>query len=262
MIAVPDLLLGNAAELLEGLSYDLVVTSPPYDNLRTYNNDDEWCWETFTQVARPLARNLKDGGVVMWNVNDATIKGSETGSSFRQALFFMDECGLRLHDTMIYHKVFCPFPSGKNSKRYSPHFEFMFVFSKGAPKTTNLIADKKNKWGGTPLSWGKPTNRQVDGTLTETAGRKEKLVNEFGVRQNVWTFPVPNLQDHYTKEHPATMPYEMAKDHILTWSNEGDVVLDPFMGAGTTGIAARETNRKFVGIEINPDFYDLAVSRV
>ena len=258
-----DLIYNNdAVDILDDLSYDLVVTSPPYDNLRTYGNHDDWTFDKFMKLAEPLARNLNNGGVVMWNVNDATIKGSETGSSYRQALYFMDVCGLRLHDTMIYHKTFCPFPSGVKSNRYSAHFEFMFIFSKGAPNTANLIADKPNKWAGTPLSWGKPTNRHTDGELRVTEGRKDKTINEFGVRQNVWTFPTPNLQKHYTNEHPATMPYEMAKDHILTWSNEGDVVLDPFMGSGTTGLACKETNREFIGIEINPDYYKLAGERL
>ena len=251
----------DAVDVLDDLSYDLVITSPPYDNLRTYGNYDDWNFEKFRKLADALSRNLVEGGVVMWNVNDAVVKGSETGSSFRQALYFLDECGLRLHDTMIYHKTFCPFPSGKKSKRYSQHFEFMFVFSKGAPKTTNLIADKKNKWGGTPQAWGNGVVRQKDGSL-KADKRSGKTIADFGVRENVWKFPSPNLQKHYTKDHPATMPYEMAKDHILTWSNEGDVVLDPFMGSGTTGLACKETNRECIGIEINPDYFALAGERL
>lgn len=259
-----NLILGNAVEHLDKLEYDLVVTSPPYDNLRTYDNYDEWSWDTFTHIAKPLSASLKDGGVIVWNVADATLNGSETGSSFRQALFFMDNCGLRLHDTMIYYKAGCPFPAGRHSKRYSNHFEYMFVFSKGAPKATNLIADKPNKWGGTPQVWGKSVVRQKDGSLKEDK-RAGKTIAPFGVRENVWKIHAGAgavEKDKSRAQHPATMPYAMARDHIITWSNEGDVVLDPFMGSGTTGIACNETNREFIGIEINPDYFNLAVSRV
>lgn len=257
-----NLILGNAVEHLDKLEYDLVITSPPYDNLRTYDNYDEWSWDTFTHIAKPLSASLKDGGVIMWNVADATLNGSETGSSFRQALFFMDVCGLRLHDTMIYHKASCSYPAGKASNRYSQHFEYCFIFSKGKPKTANLIADKPNKWSGT-TSWGNAKTRQND-ALIDT-GKKSKVVAPFGVRENVWRIKNSGgfgQKDKSAYKHPATMPYELARDHILTWSNEGDVVLDPFMGSGTTGMACKETGREFIGIEINPDYYELAMSRV
>ena len=252
----------DAVDILDDLSYDLVVTSPPYDNLRTYGNHDEWNFDKFTKIAKPLARNLNEGGVVMWNVNDATIKGSETGSSFRQALYFMDECGLRLHDTMIYYKAACSYPAHPKSVRYSQHFEYMFILSKGRPKTINILMDKPNKWAGTS-NWGTFTSRrQADGTLKKG---KKVWVNEFGARENVWRIENSYAYGHKDKrayEHPATMPSQMARDHILTWSNEGDVVLDPFMGSGTTGVACKETNRDFIGIEINPDYYKLAGERL
>ena len=260
---MPNLLLGDACDYLDDLSYDLVVTSPPYDNLRTYGNYDDWTFEKFRKVADALSRNLVEGGVVMWNVADAVVGGSETGSSFRQALYFKDECGLRLHDTMIYYKTSCSFPSGATSTRYSQHFEYCFVFSKGRPKTINLLQDKPNKWAGT-TAWGNSSKRTKEGELV-ASGMKSKVIKEFGVRENVWR--VPNSggfgqRDKRAYQHPATMPEELARDHILTWSNEGDVVLDPFMGSGTTGVACRKTNREFIGIEINPEYYELAMSRV
>ena len=253
----------DAVDVLDDLSYDLVVTSPPYDNLRTYGNYDDWTFEKFRKIADALSRNLNDGGVVMWNVADAVVKGSETGSSFRQSLYFLDECGLLLHDTMIYYKTSCAFPAGKNSNRYSQHFEYCFVFSKGKPKTTNLIADKPNRWAGT-TAWGNSSKRNRDGELV-VSNMKSKVINEFGVRENVWRIKNSGgfgQKDKSAYKHPATMPYELARDHILTWSNEGDVVLDPFMGSGTTGLACKETNREFIGIEINPDYFALAGERL
>lgn len=262
---MPNLFLGDAAELLEDLSYDLVVTSPPYDNLRTYGNHDDWDFEKFKKVASPLSRNLKEGGVIVWNVADATIKGSETGSSYRQALHFLDECGLRLHDTMIWEKNTSAFPASPKGNRYTQIFEFCFVFSKGKPKTANLLADKPNRFAGTPAIRGKNVVRQKTGELVEQPN-KGKLVREFGVRNNIWR--VPNngswgQQDRtLAKKHPATMPLDLAKGHVLTWSNEGDVVCDPFLGSGTTGLACKETNREFVGVEVNPDYFALAGERL
>ena len=143
-------------------SVDLVVTSPPYDDLRTYNDSSKWDQNTFYAVAAQLNRVLKPGGVIMWNVNDATINGSESGSSFRQALHFMD-LGLRLHDTMIYEKTGTAFASGPKSVRYTQQFEYCFILSKGKPKTHTLLVDKKNKWAG-HQSWGNAQTRAKDGS--------------------------------------------------------------------------------------------------
>ena len=242
----------------------MVVTSPPYDNLRTYGNHDDWNFEKFTKIANPLARNLNNGGVVMWNVADATIKGSETGSSFRQALYFIDECGLRLHDTMIWEKNTSAFPASPKSNRYTQIFEFCFIFSKGKPKTTNLLVDKPNRWAGTPAMRGANKVRLATGELVEQEN-KGRMVREFGVRNNIWRIAnngTYGKQNQTLAKHPATMPEELAKGHILTWSNEGDTILDPFMGSGTTGLACKETNRDFIGIEINPDYYKLAGERL
>ena len=124
-------------DCLEGMrgipdgSVDLTVTAPPYDNLRTYNG---FAWD-FEGVAKELFRVTKHGGVVVWVVGDQTIKGNETGTLFRQALFFKD-CGFNLHDTMIWKKT-NPIPLTHN--RFEQSFEYMFVFSKGSPKTFNPI---------------------------------------------------------------------------------------------------------------------------
>ncbi len=250
-------------EKLEDESIDLVVTSPPYDQLRTYNDSSKWNMEVFYAVAAQLQRVLKPGGVIMWNVNDATVDGSETGTSFRQALHFKDVCGLRLHDTMIYEKTGIAFASGKNSVRYSQAFEYCFILSKGKPKTVNIIMDKPNKWAGS-TSWGKARSRKKTGEL-DIREHKTNPIKEFGARNNIWRIKNCGGFGQSNKEsykHPATMPEELARGHIQTWTNEGDLVLDPFMGSGTTAQVSLEENRKFIGFEIDDTYYQMCKDRV
>lgn len=231
---------------LEDGSIDLTVTSPPYDNLRLYNG---YSFD-FEAVARELYRITKDGGVVVWVVGDATIDGSETGTSFRQALFFK-EIGFNLHDTMIYQKHNFSNPS---TNRYHQIFEFMFVLSKGKPKTFNALKDRPNVEAGKIGSWGKNTSRQVDGTMVE---RKRKVNTEFGMRYNIW-----RIKTEMKPLHPAPFPEELARDHVLSWSNPGDIVYDPFMGSGTTAKVAIETDRKYLGSEISSEYWEIAQKRI
>lgn len=229
---------------------DLTVTSPPYDNLRTYNgNIDQWNFEKFKLIAKELFRVTANGGVVVWVVSDATIKGNETGSSFRQALYFQ-ECGFNLHDTMIWVKD----GGGAvgSNKCYTQNFEYMFVFSKGTPKSINLIYDKPN------LSYGVDKSgvgrRKADG---EKKIEKRKPSKEFSRRNNWWYIPPQKGGDH-----PAVFPLQLAKDHILSWSNENDTVFDPFLGSGTTGAAAVQTGRNFIGVELDEKYYKIANERI
>ena len=248
---------------MDAESVDLCVTSPPYDDLRTYNDSSKWDFNVFKDVAQALTRVLKPGGVIMWNVGDATINGGESGSSFRQALYFMEECGLRLHDTMIYEKSGIAFAAGPHSVRYSQAFEYCFILSKGKPKTVNIIMDKKNKWAGIS-SWGNAKARKKTGEL-EDAGKKSKETREFGARTNIWRVINSGGFGQSSKEaykHPATMPEALARDHIISWSNPGDLVLDPFMGSGTTAAMAIDQKRNFIGFEIDEEYYNLCQSRL
>ena len=253
----------DGMQLMDAESVDLVVTSPPYDDLRTYNDSSKWDHEVFKSVADNLARVLKTGGVIMWNVNDATVKGSETGSSFRQCLYFMDQCGLRLHDTMIYEKTGTAFASGPKSVRYTQIFEYCFILSKGKPKTINLIQDKKNAWAGY-TSFGNAKTRKQDGTMHDP-GKKSKVIREYGVRTNIWKIKNSGGFGQSSKasyKHPATMPEELARGHVLTWSDKNDLILDPFMGAGTTAQVCLEENRNFIGFEIDETYHQMCVDRV
>lgn len=228
---------------------DLTVTSPPYDNLRTYNDTLNWNFEIFQAIANELYRVTKNGGVVVWVVGDATIKGSETGSSFKQALYFKD-IGFNLHDTMIYEKAQACFGS---NKCYLQSFEYMFVFSKGAPMSLNFIRDRKNARAG--------IESMAAGGLSkggEKPPRIKKEMGEYGKRKNIWRYGVGGGNTG----HPAVFPLQLVKDHIISWSNEGDIVLDPFMGSGTTGVACKELNRDFIGIEVVPEYYKIAKERI
>ena len=241
-----ELILGDCLDKIPNIpsnSIDLTVTSPPYDNLRSYGGIiDTWSFEKFQGIARELFRVTKLGGVVVWIVGDATIKGGETGTSFRQALYFM-ECGFKLHDTMIFEKNSSTFPARANSSRYSQIFEYMFVFSKGSPKKATLICDKRNKWAG----------------HKDFSGKLKNPVPDFSPRTNIWKYTT-SFNDK--TGHPAVFPESLAQDHILSWSNEGDIVLDPFMGSGTTGKMALLNKRHFIGIELNEEYFSAAKQRI
>jgi site-specific DNA-methyltransferase (adenine-specific) len=248
-----DLKLGDCLELMKSLpsqSIDLTVTSPPYDNLRTYNG---YSFD-FEGIAKELYRVTKDGGVVVWVVGDATVKGSETGTSFKQALYFK-EIGFNLHDTMIWNKgTFTAV--GALTSRYAPVFEYMFVLSKKQPKTFNPIKDRKNKTFGRSKTG---TFRQEDGT-TKPLSSVGKPIAKYGQRFNIWD--VSAEKSNSNRLHPAMFPESLAHDHIVSWSNESDTVLDCFLGSGTTGKVAKQLNRKFVGIEISPEYLEIARKRI
>lgn len=248
-----DLRCGDCLEIMKTIpdnSVDLTVTSPPYDNLRVYNgNIEQWNFEKFKEIARELYRVTADGGVVVWIVADATIRGSETGTSFRQALWFI-ECGFNLHDTMIWFKPNC-FNFGSNNG-YKQSFEYMFVFSKGKPKAINLIKDVPAKNAGKVQ---KGARKHADGTRDSVPNF---VCAEFKRRYNVWSINVES-NNH---GHPAVFPEKLATDHIISWSNEGDTVLDCFMGSGTTGKMAVLNNRKFIGIELDKKYFEIAKSRI
>jgi len=243
-------------------SIDMILTSPPYDNLRDYNNEVTWNFEKFKEIAKELFRITKPGGVVVWVVGDATIKGSETGTSFRQALYFK-EIGFNIHDTMIYQKDACPFPE---TNRYYPMFEYMFVFSKGKPKTVNLIADKPNKKYGEKVA--SSTQRQPDGKTVKVSANKTdptRTVKKYGVRGNVWQYSPgynKSTKDKYAYKHSAIFPEQLAQDHILSWSNEGDIVLDTMAGSGTTLKMAIKNNRNYIGFEISKEYVDIINKRI
>ena len=244
-------------DCLEGMkripdnSIDMTITSPPYDKLRSY---DGFQWD-FEGIASELYRVTKDGGVLVWIVGDATVKGSETGTSFRQALYFK-ETGFNLHDTMIYHKNN---PTPMRGNRYQQSFEYMFILSKGKVNTFHPLTTPKKYMENRK---NKQYNKKVNGEQTV---REYKATSTERTIKNIWTY---NVGLHHTSsdreafKHPAIFPEQLAEDHILTWSNDNDVILDPFMGSGTTAKMAMLNNRNFIGFELNKDYCDIASQRV
>lgn len=245
-----DLRLGDCLEVMKSIHdklIDLTVTSPPYDNLRTYNG---YSFD-FEGIAKELYRVTKDGGVVVWVVGDATVNGSETGTSFKQALYFK-EIGFNLHDTMIYQKSTPPL----THNRYEQNFEYMFVFSKKKLKTFNGIrVERKYKDTRKNKPFGKNADNSVDyGFSAQT---------DTVLKTNVWKiFAGGGSSDKFASKHPAPFPEQLAHDHIISWSNEGDTVLDCFLGSGTTGKVAKKLNRKFIGIEISEEYLKIAKERI
>ena len=237
-------------KLLDENCIDLTVTSPPYDNLRKYNNKFD-----FENVAKQLFRVTKLGGVVVWVVADKTLSGSESGTSFRQALFFK-EIGFNLHDTMIYMSDKPPL----THNRYEQKFEYMFVFLKGKPKTFNPIKEKCKYVGSDKRA---RTFRQTGDELQET--HLKNKVNKEKIKGNVWYFSTgfnKSTKDKIAFKHPAIFPEKLAEDHILSWSNENDIVLDPFMGSGTTAKMSIINNRKYIGFEIEKKYCDISEERL
>ena len=227
---------------------DLTVTSPPYDNLRTYNGFSF----NFENVAKELYRITKDGGVVVWVVGDATIKGSETGTSFKQALFFM-KCGFNLHDTMIYAKNnYIPL----THNRYEQQFEYMFVFSKNKPKVFNPLKILCKTAG---MKNNHKSEKHYEDTHSMRKRNENVFVNEYKYKPNIWFY---NTGTKDRVKHNAPFPQELAEDHILTWSNPGDIVFDPFLGSGTTAKMALLTGRNYLGVDISEEYCEMARKRV
>ena len=240
-------------KLLPNECIDLTVTSPPYDNLRTYNgNIEQWSFEKFQAIAKELYRVTKQGGVVVWVVGDATVNGSETGTSFRQALYFK-EIGFNLHDTMIYAKnSYMPL----THNRYEQAFEYMFIFSKGKPNVFNPIMIPSQTAGSKRNRGG---SKAKEKTYAERKRQTKTTVKEFKQHPNIFFYDVG--KNDKTK-HNAPFPEQLVQDHIITWSNPGDVVLDPFMGSGTTGVACKNLNRNFIGIELDEKYFTIAKDRI
>lgn len=243
---------GDCLDVMPGLdSVDMVLTSPPYDDLRTYENNLIWNEEIWKRIIAQLYQVTKKGGVVVWVVGDATKNGSETGTSFKQALYFK-ECGFNLHDTMIYQKTGIQFPE---TNRYYQIFEYMFIFSKGKPKNFNPIRDRENVTCGDTVHG---MERQKDGSFKKNRQFYGNITRKYGVRFNIWQMS----NTHRGIKHPAIFPEKLAHDHIISWSNENDTVLDIFGGSGTTAIAAENTGRKWICIEKEEKYCEIAAKRI
>jgi site-specific DNA-methyltransferase (adenine-specific) len=245
---------GDAAEVLQALpdsSIQCGVTSCPYDNARTYEQEN-LSWD-FKKIAKELYRVLCPGGVLCWNVNDMMVDTpngrSESLSHAKQSIYFVEECRFNLDDTMIYEKSNFSHPE---NGRYHQAFEYIQIYIKGKKRTFNPIKDKKNVTAGCVGNLGINTFTEKDGSKSV---RTKKVTAEYGMRLNVWKGNTRGQEDMCIKlDHPAMMPKWLARDLILSWSNPGDIIIDPFAGSGTTGIMAEATGRNSILIEINPHY--------
>jgi site-specific DNA-methyltransferase (adenine-specific) len=247
-------------------SVDMILTSPPYDDIRYYGSNkkeinDFWNYEVFKNIAEELTRVLKEGGIIVWVVGDSTIQNSESGTSFKQALYFKEDCKLNIHDTMIYEKNSFSFPA---KGKYNQIFEYMFIFSKGKPKTFNPIKDRANKWFNTP-KWGKATKRGKEDKLVDNNIDNIITKTPYGTRNNIWKYSTggnASSKDKIAFQHPAIFPERLAIEHILSWSNENDIILDPFSGSGTTLKCAKILNRNYIGFELNSEYFNIINERI
>jgi len=251
-MTVVDLRLGDCMTFMPSLSegsIDLTVTSPPYDNLRNYNGYTF----SFEGIASELYRVTKNGGVVVWVVGDKVVNGNRSLTSFRHALFFQ-ECGFNVHDIMIYRKRNTPF---MRSNAYTNCYEFMLVLSKGSPNTFNPIMEKTVRQGLEMLPYNKGADAVNNKTLKELKPEK--------TRTNIWEYAVGlggTTSDREAFKHPAVFPEGLARDHIISWSNKGDIVFDPMMGSGTTGKMAVLLERRFIGVEVSEEYFEIAKQRI
>lgn len=239
----------NALKSFPNSCIDLTVTSPPYDNLRTYNG---YSWD-FEWIAKELYRVTKDWWVVVWIIWDQTIKWSETWTSFKQALYFK-EIGFNLHDTMIYKKInFAPYDPKCN--RYYQEFEYMFVFSKWKVDKCNYIREEcKHFWWRAWAYWRKQ-NWELRLDRKET--NKTRRISETKIKANIWDYSNVNKTGH-----PAPFPEKLAEDHILSWSNPWDLILDPFAWSWTTLKMAKKNWRNYVWIEISEEYIEIIKKRL
>ena len=247
-----NVVVGNCVEVMNEMppeSVDLTVTSPPYDDLRDYKGYSF----PFEDIANGLFRVTKKGGLVVWVVADKIVKGNRTMTSFKQALYFQ-QVGFNVHDVMIYKKKNTPF---MRSNAYTNCYEFMFVFSKGSPNTFNPIKEPTVRQGLEKM----PVNKGRDGINNKVLSK----LNEMKSRNNIWEYAVGlggTTKDRVAFQHPAVFPEKLALDHILSWTNEGDLVFDPMAGSGTTLKMAKSVNRKFFGCDISLEYVEIAKERL
>lgn len=259
MLKINNIYCGDCLEILKEIdngSIDLTITSPPYDNLRDYKG---YTFD-FVGIAKELYRITKDGGVLVWVVGDATINGSESGTSFKQALYFK-EIGFNLYDTMIYATKKAPL----THRRYEQEFEYMFILSKDKPKTFNPIKVP------TIYSGNRADRPKTDkGSRSQNCSMRSReemprFVKDTKIKGNIWEYKTGgghSSKDKIAFEHPAIFPEQLAEDHILSWSSKGDLVLDPMCGSGTTLKMALKNDRNYIGIEISPDYCRIAYNRI
>lgn len=250
------LLTGDACEILPTIresSVDLTVFSPPYDGLRDYKGKPSF---DMAVLGREILRVTKEGGVCCMVIQDATKNGAKSLTSFRTACLFAD-LGWRLFECCIYSRA--GVPGAWWTKRFRVDHEYIFIFTRGdgLPRRfdkTSLMVE--SKYAGITAGGTKRT------TKGDFVAIKKTVISPLKCRGTIWHYAASNTERNKTKsEHPATYPDSLARDIISCFSKEGDLVLDPMMGSGTTGIASVNMGRRFLGIEISVQYMEIAKRR-
>lgn len=261
---------GRAQDVLPGGyagQVALIVTSPPYDGMREYGGYSGAF--DFPAVADACVACLMPGGVLVWVVGDQIVDGGESGTAFSQALHFRS-LGLRIHQTLIFQRWTV---NGMCADRYHREHEYMFVLTKnGRPRVANMIADRRSAQPEKPVVKKLGMGRTGDVKLGADNLTRHRLgvTGEFTRRGSVWQYSVGGTGNMVGKHeplrdvfaHPAIFPYALAADQVRSWSNPGDLVLDPMAGSGTTLRAAVDLGREAVGVEVNPEYCELIRERM
>ena len=255
---------GDCANILPLLPpADLILTSPPYGSMREYGGFQQAF--DFASIASAIVANLTPGGVLVWIVGDQVVDGDESFESLHQALAFK-ALGLKAHQRLIFHRWST---AGVRANAYYKDFVDMYVFSKGKPKVVNLLHDRKNQKAGRPADFCNRAGRRGD-KIPTYRGQNGKLVPDYSNRGSIWSYPTGmaagqkngDLTPQELSAHPAIFPIRLAIDHILSWTNSGDLVIDPMAGSGTTLRAAADLERRAIGVEINPSYCALIRHRL
>jgi site-specific DNA-methyltransferase (adenine-specific) len=232
---------------------DLVVTSPPYDNLRDYNGYSV----DLNETGKNIYRILKDGGVAVMVIQDQTKNFGKSLTSFRTIVDWCDNVGFKLFECVIYRKNGTEGAWWKN--RFRVDHEYMPIFLKGEkPQYFNKDSLKvKSKHGGKIMTGF--ANRKTNG---ETGKSITKAINEMKCRGTVWDYLMAGDKDPVKRKHPAPFPDKIPFDFINCFCPPNGIVLDPFVGSGSTVVGAKKLNRSFIGFDISEEYCNLTRKRL
>lgn len=252
-----EILVGDAVETLSELedeSIHLTVFSPPYDDIRDYNK--KWNLD-YEALGSELNRVTVDGGVCAVVIGDGTKNFAKSLTTFRWAINWCDNCDWKLFECCIYKRH--GNPGAWWTKRFRVDHEYILIFFKGKkPRFFNKEPLKVDSIHAGKRFSG--TDRLTNGGFKRI---EPKPVNKRKCRGTIWNYSTSNTEGNKIKlKHPATYPDQLASDLIKCFSDKGDIVLDPMSGSGTTCVMANKLNRRYLGIEINPEYRDIAVNRL
>lgn len=252
----------------QGIKARACITSPPYFGLRDYGHEEQIGLEqtpeeyiaALVEVFRCVREIVADDGTLWLNLGDSYDKGKQLlGMPWRVALALQYD-GWLLRQDIIWHKP-NPMPESVRDRCTKAH-EYIFLLSKSPRYFFDSEAIKEKAVGGTPGNT-KPTKSGRQYAAGAYEHRTSANLHTIGAREtrnrrSVWTIATRP----YSGAHFATFPPALVEPCILAGSEEGDIVLDPFMGSGTTAASALRHNRKYMGCELNPDYAELQHQRI